>query len=1190
MIRSKSTIWLLVFVATVSTLSAAETGQQSVGGRAQAMGGAYTALAADVSAVHWNPAGLASLQRQEIGLSRSDRFGLGLDQTYFGYSLPLGDNQALGLDWLHIGYEDSELGLGTSKFNFSYGYRNGIAALKPFLGNTAIGLSGKYRSLSVDLDGENLTSASGWGFDLGLLVPLPYKIRFGLAVQDFGGTSIKHGSGVSEKAYKGRYSYGIAGRPLEGLTLTAQVDDAWRFGAEYWLSGLLALRGGALTERHSPESAFDATTLTFGLGLKYRFATFDYAYEHHPLLSSSHYTTLLMAYNPRVVSIKDATIRPNPVFRSLYKHYEENDFLDVVISNSATEDIRASVSLLIPNAMTTAHQETFILPAQSKKKYTLKCTFDQMLFNQPEAYFDNFVTPVVQVTYTLNRKEQSTEKKLERVYLAGKGKLSWNVPGMAAAFVTPADLTVASLARGLVQQKMELLSSKFNRSNIGKAVVLFDALGGYRIRYQADQKTPFASVSDDKTVFDTVQYPGELLEKPEDVETKIGDCDDLTVLFVSLLENLSIDTAFLEANDPGHGHIYMMFDSGIAPDKAEDYFLSPNEYVKWQGRIWIPVETTMYGFTFADAWRNGAAEYHRLKPKKLIDEVYVQQWLQTYKPASVPPVQVVLPANATFDSLLARDLSTFDQRIDQIALGSSVSLDTPEGAYDAGAAYLRINHLEKAASMFEKVLVMKPDHLDAINAQGVILAHRGKNDEALALFRKALEIQDEIGIRMNIALAYYLKGERETADRLFEEVVARDESYLELFDFLATVGDAAESYDIGVNYLRQKRFDLALAQFDEALSVDAGYVDAINSKGVVFTYQGKLDEALAQFEQAAAKDPKQGGFRLNLSLVYHLKGDVKRAESIYAQLIADDPAYEGLLDLVADIGAADEHYGVAVSYMQQEEFDRALDRLDEALKADPEMGDAHNARAVVLAHKGRLDEAYTHLEKAAELLDQHPGVLVNMAIIRYQQGRLDEAKSIYRGVVEKDGRYKGHVEALEDLSGGVRKSDASQVKPEGGADEGVLDFIADSVAVEMADAKKAVPRRQANEGLLDFIADIGAADEHYEVAVSYLQQEEFDRAMERLDKAIVADPEMGHAHNARAVVLAHKGRFDEAFGHLETASELLDNHPGVVLNMAIIRYQQGRLEEAKSIYDGVVAKDSRYRGYLEVLEEIATGP
>ena len=175
--------------------------------------------------------------------------------------------------------------------------------------------------------------------------------------------------------------------------------------------------------------------------------------------------------------------------------------------------------------------------------------------------------------------------------------------------------------------------------------------------------------------------------------------------------------------------------------------------------------------------------------------------------------------------------------------------------------------------------------------------------------------------------------------------------------------------------------------------------------------RGRRDSSSLNRRNSLESLTNQGGFRLNLSLVYHLKGDVKRAESISAQLIAAAPAYEGLLDLVADIGAADEHYEVAVSYMQVDEFDRALDRLDKALEADPDMGDAHNARAVVLAHKGRLDDAYTHLEKAAKLLDQHPGVLLNMAIIRYKQGRLDDAKSIYRGVIENDSRYKGHVGA-----------------------------------------------------------------------------------------------------------------------------------------------------------------------------------
>ena len=84
----------------------------------------------------------------------------------------------------------------------------------------------------------------------------------------------------------------------------------------------------------------------------------------------------------------------------------------------------------------------------------------------------------MRVDYQRNR-HQFIEKQLERVYVAGKGKLSWNVKGMAAAFVTPDNMSVASLARGLVQRYNDLLAEKFNRSNIGKATVLFNALGAY---------------------------------------------------------------------------------------------------------------------------------------------------------------------------------------------------------------------------------------------------------------------------------------------------------------------------------------------------------------------------------------------------------------------------------------------------------------------------------------------------------------------------------------------------------------------------------------------------------------------------------------------------------------------------------------------------------------------------------------
>ena len=1003
---------LVLLVVAHSSLAAPR--QEMVGARAIGMGGAFSAVASDASVAHWNPAALASLQRQEIGLAYADRFGLGLNHSYLNYVLPVGDHHALGIDWLHLGFDDSELSTGQNKLSFAYGYRNGIEFLRPFIGNTAIGVSGKYRSFNVDLDGNNLGSASGWGFDLGLLAPLPYGLRLAVVAQDLGGTDLQYENGLSETVYDSRYRVGMSYRPVEGLTVGMDLDDSFHLGAEYWLRGLLALRAGMATEFDTPESFGDATTTTFGLGVKYRFAQIDYAYERHPVLAPTHYTSISLAYNPRVITIKDAIVRPNPIFRSLYPHYQENDFFDVVISNSATEAVEASVSLFLPKVMSVPHRETVILPPQSNEKYTFKVTFDSDLFNKDEAYYDNFVTPIVRVDYQRNRQDQFTEKQLERVYVAGKGKLSWNVKGMAAAFVTPDNMSVASLARGLVQRYNDLLAEKFNRSNIGKATVLFNALGAYRIRYQADQKTPFTSVSDDKTIFDTVQYPSELLEMPEGVETKIGDCDDLTVLFASLLENLSIDTAFLEANDPGKGHIYMMFDSGISPDRAEDHFLSSAEYVVWQGRVWIPVETTMYGFTFADAWRNGAAEYKRLKPRKLIDELYVQQYLQMYKPASLPPRNVEIPQSALMDSLLQRDVDFFDQRVDQIALGSSVSLDTPEGLYDAGAAYLRVNHLEKASAMFDRVLEMRPDHFDALNARGVILAHKGQYDDALIYYRRALQQGDNTGVRMNIALTYYLKGEREEADRLFQQVVALDGSYMELFDFLAEVGNAEEFYDVGTSYLRQNRFDLAMAQFEEAIAADEQFADAINAKGVVLTHKGQYDEALALYERAAAIEPDQTGYRLNVALIYYLMGDRERADVLYQQIINEDDAYDGLLDFLAEVESAEEHYRIASAYMQQEEYDRALDRLDKALASDPQMGDAYNTKAVVLCQRGAYDEAYGLLEEAERLMPAHPGVRLNMAIVRYLQGRRHEAQVIYRQVVDSDDRYEGFLNFLDE--------------------------------------------------------------------------------------------------------------------------------------------------------------------------------
>ncbi|HJW29487.1 MAG TPA: UPF0164 family protein, partial [Saprospiraceae bacterium] len=77
-----------------------------VGGRALGLGGAYTAIANDVTAGYWNPAGLSKLMYPEIILMHDERFA-GLENYDFGaLALPLGVNASLGISVIRMGIDD----------------------------------------------------------------------------------------------------------------------------------------------------------------------------------------------------------------------------------------------------------------------------------------------------------------------------------------------------------------------------------------------------------------------------------------------------------------------------------------------------------------------------------------------------------------------------------------------------------------------------------------------------------------------------------------------------------------------------------------------------------------------------------------------------------------------------------------------------------------------------------------------------------------------------------------------------------------------------------------------------------------------------------------------------------------------------------------------------------------------------
>jgi len=346
----------------------------------------------------------------------------------------------------------------------------------------------------------------------------------------------------------------------------------------------------------------------------------------------------------------------------------------------------------------------------------------------------------------------------------GKGKISWTNTELAASFITVDHPSVAEFARNAVKENYTKMEQFGMNNEIGRAMVIFDYLSQYGIRYNPDKTTPFVKVAGNEEVFDHIQYPVELLE------SKIGDCDDCSVLYSALLENLGINTCLLDVFAPNEGHIYVMFDTDITVEEASHVFVSSDEYVAYQGKAWLPVEITLLGKSFYEAYEFGMKEFERRSKAGQLNIVNVNQARRVYKAGEVEERKITLPSVEETASMITDDFQAFNVRYDRVCgLNNDDNNDIDD--YDKGSCYLYYRQYQKAEKYFLQSVEKNNKNADAYNALGVIATKMKKYDQAGEYIQKALEIdRDNQGYLMNFAILYFLSGKKTEALELLEKL------------------------------------------------------------------------------------------------------------------------------------------------------------------------------------------------------------------------------------------------------------------------------------------------------------------------------------------------------------------------------------------------------------------------------------
>jgi len=246
---SLALIMVLSAAAFADGIGAFSAFKNGIGARALAMGGAFVAVADDATAVVWNPAGLASLSDTRLAGMSTDLYGLGITHQYVG-AVTTFANLGIGLGWERAAIDGQlvEAG-GTLGGAFTWMENAIIGSLATNVMDIAMaGANVKYYMADSGLG----DTASGFGFDLGLLVSLGDMFVIGVNAMDLAGSSIDWAGGTTD-VVSGLYKAGMAMKLADGQFILATDIDFngtdlgnTHVGMEFQVIDELALRAGVV--------------------------------------------------------------------------------------------------------------------------------------------------------------------------------------------------------------------------------------------------------------------------------------------------------------------------------------------------------------------------------------------------------------------------------------------------------------------------------------------------------------------------------------------------------------------------------------------------------------------------------------------------------------------------------------------------------------------------------------------------------------------------------------------------------------------------------------------------------------------------------------------------------------------------------------------------------------------------------
>ena len=529
----------------------------------------------------------------------------------------------------------------------------------------------------------------------------------------------------------------------------------------------------AITPAGVDISDFDGFSVGLGIAVNYRFG-------ENPDSASS-----------LIRSIRFSDTELHSVFAAMQSFYITNPIGKAVLvnkENTAVKNMEVSFfQTELMDAPTPCISIDSIDPGESVE-IPLYAYFNDRVFNV-EGVKPYTGEIIVQYEY----KNRAAEQRHSISYdLHDKTALTWDNAEKVAAYITPADSALRNYSSYIRQIVKDETVSSFN-NHLQSAIQIYNGLDVLGLLYQSDPSSPFTVVQGNTQVIDSISLPRDTLKRIT------GDCDDLTVLYCSLLETLGIETAFITVP----GHIYAAFNTKIPSSGYKEINPDRNMTINLNGELWVPVEITLIGTSgFTEAWRKGASQWHALDDQvESRDFFSTEKAQQTFRAVGLKEIDLGLQYGNT--DIIRNKFRDDFREIQQIVLLSYeetvADRGRKQGLNQLGVKYAMFERYSDARNAFSRSISLDKNYLPAQINLANLEYITGNSGKALYAYESVLENLHNQGrgdtkiagkLKLNLARSYYESEKYNEAKDLFAEAqqIVPEES--QKYAYLSSLDDS----------------------------------------------------------------------------------------------------------------------------------------------------------------------------------------------------------------------------------------------------------------------------------------------------------------------------------------------------------------------------------------------------------------